>query len=179
MTETEKIIDICNVVPKNKLTPRADDPETKCDNIGFLERFAEAFGYTLDTESMTTNTQKAPDAQLSASSACSLLENEGWKECPDRLRKTARCFFKRFETPTRCRLNDDKWGMQVCVSVSHHEQWWGYEIDLAGELPDGTWIKLHNWSMPEKLKDGLETIPKLLETWEFISARTPKIRSDP
>ncbi len=58
--------------------------------------------------------------------------------------------------------------MQVCVAVSRYEQWWSYELDLSGELPDGTWIKLHNWSMPESLEDGLATIPRLLKTWEFI-----------
>lgn len=123
---------------------------------------------------MATKTQEiVSDGQTLASSACSLLESEGWRESPDQFRNTARCFYKRFETPTRCRCNDDKQGMQVCVSVSNHQQWWSYEINLSGELPDGTWIKLHNWSMPEKLEDGLAMIPRLLETWEFISANNP------
>ena len=99
------------------------------------------------------------------------LEKDGWREYPDQFRKYARCFYKRFDTPTSCKYNHDKAGMQVCVAVSSHDQHCNYEISLSGELPDETWIKLHNWSMPEKLEDGLATIPRLLETWEFISSR--------
>lgn len=113
-----------------------------------------------------------PDGQSLASSACSLLERDGWKECPDQFRKNSRCFYKRFDTPTRCRCNDDKVGIQVCVAVSHHGKWWSYEIDLHGELPDGTWIKLHNHGMPPTIEAGLATIPRLLATWEFIAANT-------
>jgi hypothetical protein len=127
----------------------------------------------------TNQSPATPDAQSLASSACSLLKREGWREYPDQFRKYARCFYKRFDTPTRCRCNDDKAGMQVCVAVSHHEKRWSYEIDLSGELPDGTWVKLHNWCMPEKLKDGLATIPRLLATWESISANAEVIRSEP
>jgi len=43
-----------------------------------------------------------------------------------------------------------------------------YELDLHGELPDGTWIKFLNHGMPEDLKEGLAAIPRLLATWEFI-----------
>lgn len=118
----------------------------------------------------TNQSPVTPDGQALASSACSLLERDGWREYPDQFRKYARCFYKRFDTPTRCRCNDDKAGMQICVAVSHHEQWWSYEIDLHGELPDGTWIKLHNHGMPPDIKDGLATIPRLLATWEFIAA---------
>lgn len=62
--------------------------------------------------------------------------------------------------------------MQVCVAVCQYEKWWSYEIDLHGELPDGTWIKLHNHGMPPDIEAGLATIPRLLATWEFIAANT-------
>ena len=101
---------------------------------------------------------------------CSRLLSDGWREYPDQFRKYARCFFKRFDTPTRCICNDDKVGMQICVAVSEHEGRSSYEIDLHGELPDGTWIKLHNHGMPEDIEAGLATIPRLLATWEFICA---------
>jgi hypothetical protein len=54
--------------------------------------------------------------------------------------------------------------MQICVAVSGTS----YEIDLHGELPDATWIKLHNHGMPADIEAGLATIPRLLATWEFI-----------
>jgi hypothetical protein len=60
--------------------------------------------------------------------------------------------------------------MQLCVAVSEHEGRTSYEIDLHGELPDGTWIKLHNHGMPEDIEASLATIPRLLATWEFICA---------
>jgi hypothetical protein len=111
-----------------------------------------------------------------ATAICSLLDRGGWREYPDQFRKYARCFYKRFDTPTRCRCNDDKPGMQVCVAVSQHDQQCAYEIELAGELSDGTWIKLHNWAMPDRIEDGLATIPRLLDTWEFISANVELTR---
>jgi len=60
--------------------------------------------------------------------------------------------------------------MQICVAVSEYEGRTSYELDLNGELPDGTWLKLHNHSMPEDIEAGLATIPRLLSTWEFICA---------
>ena len=45
------------------------------------------------------------------------LIDDGWREYPDGPRKYARCFYKRFDTPTRCRCNNDKAGMQVCCAV--------------------------------------------------------------
>ena len=104
-----------------------------------------------------------------------LLLSDGWKEYPDQFRKYARCFFKRFETPTRCACNNDKEGMQVCVSVSEYDGRASYEIDLHGELPDETWIKLQNHGMPNDIKAGLATIPRLLATWEFIASFLPEV----
>lgn len=97
---------------------------------------------------------------------------DGWREYLDEFRKYARCFFKRFDTPTRCACNDDKEGMQVCVAVSEHDSRYSYEIDLRGELPDGTWINLQNYGMPKDIEAVLNTIPRLLATWEFICANT-------
>ena len=106
---------------------------------------------------------------LTGKDPCPLLVSDGWHEYPDQFRKYARCFFKRFDTPTHCAGNDEKHGMQVCVAVSEYGGRFSYEIDLHGELPDGTWIKLHNHGMPEDVEKGLATIPRLLATWEFIA----------
>ena len=119
------------------------------------------------------NTQK--DSTGNYNLPARLLADE-WKEYPDRFRKYARCFFKRFDTPTPCAGNADKSGMQICVGVSEYEGRTSYEIELQAELPDGTWIKLHNYGMPEDIEKGLATIPRLLATWEFIcAAQTAKI----
>jgi hypothetical protein len=59
--------------------------------------------------------------------------------------------------------------MQVCIAVSEHKDRVSYEIDLTGELPDGTWMSLHNYGMPEDIEAGLATIHRLLATWEFCA----------
>lgn len=97
------------------------------------------------------------------------LIDDGWREYPDGFRKYARCFYKRFDTPTRCRCNDDKAGMQVCCAVSEFRWRVSYELDLCGELQDGTWIKLHQWATPEDVEQGLAVIPRMLATWEYIA----------
>lgn len=106
------------------------------------------------------------DAELSAAD---FLISEGWTEGRDQFRQYARMFWKRHATPTRCACNDDKDGMQVCVYVSEFQGRESHEIELCGELPDGTWIKLHQWSMPSDIRSGLAKIGRLLSTWEFIA----------
>lgn len=117
-------------------------------------------------------TEIKPDGAELAAIACQTLKADGWIECQDMFRKYATCLYKRFDTPTRCACNDDKPGMQVCVAVSHHDKFMSYEIDLTGELLDGSWIKLHNYSLRQDIEKGLATIPKLLATWEFIATNT-------
>ncbi len=99
----------------------------------------------------------------------SKLIDDGWIEYPDSLRKYARCFYKRFDTPTRCHCNDDKAGMQVRCAVSEIQGSVSYELDLCGKLADGTWIKLHQWAMPEDIAQGLAVIPRMLAAWEHIA----------
>ena len=100
----------------------------------------------------------------------SQLNEDGWKEWTNRLDKPALSFFKRFETKTRCHLNSDKWGMQVQILV--YPASGCYEIKLAGELRDGTWVELHKWSLPEKIKEGIALIPRLLNAWECMAQNT-------
>ena len=59
--------------------------------------------------------------------------------------------------------------MQICVAVSEYDGKESYEIDLCGEIKDGSWIKLHNWATPDDFNEGSKIIPKLLATWEFIN----------
>lgn len=100
---------------------------------------------------------------------CDQLLAAGWREYPDQFRKYARCFYKRFDTPTRCHCNDDKFGMQICFAVSEHAGVESIEADLCGELADETWVKISPYSLPKDLAGCLATIPRLLATWEFMA----------
>lgn len=100
------------------------------------------------------------------------LNREGWREYPDHFRKHACCFFKRFKTPTRCLCNTNKDGMQVCVAVSNFNGGESYEIDLCGQIANGTWVKLHQYALPEKIEDGIAMIPQLLAAWELLANST-------
>ncbi len=100
------------------------------------------------------------------------LAADGWRECPNRLRDYARCFYKRFATPSQCQCNDDKPGMQVCIALSK-EGHAGFppsiEMDMCGELADGSWVKLQNYGMRDSLEEALSAIPRLLAAWETLN----------
>ena len=95
---------------------------------------------------------------------CEKLIEQGWKECPNQLKKYARCVYKQFETPTCCHCNNDKTGIQVEISVV--ESAGSCELELGGELADGTWMRLHNHGLPNDLNFVLALIPRMLATWE-------------
>ena len=92
-----------------------------------------------------------------------LLE-QGWNECPNQFKKYARCFYKQFETLTSCHCNNDKTGIQVEISVV--ESAGSCELELGGELADGTWMRLHNHALPRDIDAVLSLIPRLLVVWE-------------
>ena len=95
------------------------------------------------------------------------LQGDDWKEWPDSFRKYGRSFFKRFATPTRCNLNSDKQGMQIQIVVSSWEGKENHEVFLNGELPDGTWIELHQHGLSDDIEKTLSmVIPRLLAVWE-------------
>lgn len=96
------------------------------------------------------------------------LESDGWRECPNRFKKYARCFYKRFETPTRCHCNDDKPGIQVEIAATEKpdDSYFSFEIELTGELADGTWLTIHNYAVPNNVKEATALVPRLLKTWE-------------
>lgn len=97
-----------------------------------------------------------------------LIEN-GWKEYPDPFRKYARCFYKRIQTPTRCSGNDDKDGIQVCLSVSEYGGRESIELEICAGLKDETWIKLLSYSLPGGVDAALAAIPRMIATWEFMA----------
>ena len=108
----------------------------------------------------------------SLNDAIALLQRKGWREHRT-AGENARCFYQRFDTPTRCACNHTKPGIQARVRVTEHHPWWGYEIDVAGELSDGTWIIIHGYAMPPSIEDGLKTVPRLLATWEAAANFKP------
>ena len=97
---------------------------------------------------------------------CDDLAVRDWKEYPDQFREYARTFYKRFDTPTVCAINDDKPGIQVCIAVSSHREFTSMELDICGGLPDGTSIKIHNYTLPNDVDKVLALIPRLLAVWE-------------
>lgn len=90
---------------------------------------------------------------------------DGWREYPDQFKKYARCFYKQFDTPTRCFGNDDKAGVQICVAVSDMD-WISIEMDLCAGLKDGTWLKIQNYALPKTIKEVTALIPRMLSAWE-------------
>ena len=97
---------------------------------------------------------------------CKTLIEQGWKECPNQFKKYARCFYKHFETPTSCALNQGKAGIQIEVSVSEWQGAESFELELGGELADGTWMRLHNHGLPKDIDAVLALIPRMLMVWE-------------
>jgi len=101
------------------------------------------------------------------------LEENGWREYPDPLSETAIAYYKQYETKTRCHCNDEKSGIQVAIRLYPPIKLDttppldpAYEIELCGELKDGTWFKLHQWSIREDIDVGIKIIPRLLAAWE-------------
>lgn len=100
----------------------------------------------------------------------SVLLSLGWREGRDQFRAYARMFYKRYDTPTRCAGNDDKEGMQVCLYVSEWQGRQSIEMELCGGLSDGTWLKLHNYGLPQDVHGVLALIPRILAVWEAASS---------
>lgn len=100
----------------------------------------------------------------------STLTVDGWVTYKNQFAKYAKCYYKRFPTPTRCHLNDDKEGMQIQLAVTDFEGNASFELELVGELADGTWFKLHNYALPKSLNEVLTVIPRMLATWEAANA---------
>ena len=112
--------------------------------------------------------QKDTQQSETPAALCSMrLLADGWREYPNQFRKYARCFYKRFDTPTVCSGNSNKPGMQIEISVSD-----GYaggvsmEMELCAGLKDGTWLKIQNYSLPKTVAEVTALIPRLLAMWE-------------
>lgn len=109
---------------------------------------------------------------MSKEEMCNVLLADGWREYPDQFKKESRCFYKRFDTPTRCHGNSDKRGIQIQCSVSEFREHSSYELEIIAGLPDDTWFRLQNYSLPNDIRDGLNLIPRMLHVWETASNYT-------
>ena len=115
-------------------------------------------------------TTKSPETCGSAV-VCSDLLADGWREYPNQFRKYARCFYKRFDSPTRCHGNGDKPGVQIQISVSEHEGRASMELELCAGLKDETWLTIHNYALPKTVKDVTVLIPRMLAVWESANSQ--------
>lgn len=114
----------------------------------------------------TENQNRQDEAQRAAWLCCADLLADGWREYRDECKKYARCFYKQFDTPTRCHGNKDKPGVQIQIGVSATEGSMSMEIELRAGLKDETWLKIHNYALPKTVKEVTALIPRLLAIWE-------------
>jgi len=40
------------------------------------------------------------------------------------------------------------------------------EMELSGELKDGTWLNIHNYALPKTVDEVTALIPRMLAIWE-------------
>ena len=52
------------------------------------------------------------------------------------------------------------------MEISVVESAGSFELELGGELVDGTWMRLLNHGLPKDLASVLSLIPRMLATWE-------------
>lgn len=93
----------------------------------------------------------------------------GWHKDKDQFRPYADMFWKRMPTPTPSRQDCEKEGSVIAVYISELYGSQSAEMELTGELPDGTWINLHNYSLPKTAEGILAVIPRMLATWECVA----------
>lgn len=105
----------------------------------------------------------------SVSDVCRQLRESGWRVYPNQFKVYAKCFYKDFETPTRCACNDGKPGIQIEIAVSDRlsgSSDASIEMTLNGQLKDGTWVSFQNYSLPSNYNDVINLIPRMLRIWE-------------
>jgi hypothetical protein len=95
---------------------------------------------------------------------------DGWREYPNGFKKHARCFYKRFDTPTACFGNRPKPGVCIEIAVSEREGQASMEMELCAGLSDKTWVKILNYSMPKTVHGVVAAIPRILKAWEAMNA---------
>ena len=98
---------------------------------------------------------------------CSELLSDGWRECPNQFKRYARCFYKRFETPSVCSWNFEKPGIQIEISVSEGcAGGVSLEMELCAGLKDESGLKIQNYALPKTVKEVTALVPRMLSIWE-------------
>lgn len=121
---------------------------------------------------MKTEQNSLANPQQPSSVASGELLAAGWREYPNQFKKYARCFYKRFETPSVCSWNADKPGMQIEIAVSD-----GFagcvslEMELCAGLKDGSGLRIQNYSLPKTVAEVTALIPRMLVAWEAANGR--------
>lgn len=106
----------------------------------------------------------------SPTDVCNSLSADGWREYPNQFKRTARCFYKRFDTQTVCSGNADKPGVQIQIAVSEFTGSTVMELELCAGLKDNTWLVLHNYALPKTVAEVTALIPRMLAVWEAANA---------
>ena len=81
-----------------------------------------------------------------------------------------KAFEKLFRTPTQCHLNR-KGGMHAHITRYEFEGAVDYEVEVCGELPDSSWIRLHQYALGSyEYSYILQLIERMLLGWEAVAA---------
>ena len=111
--------------------------------------------------------------QQDVETVAALLTADGWHEDVNQFKQYSRCFYKRFDTPTRCHYNNKRPGIQVEIAVMNRLGGGVVmEIELHGGLQDNTWLHLKNYSLPETIEEVIPLIPRMLSAWEAANQKT-------
>lgn len=94
------------------------------------------------------------------------LKADGWKEYIDHS-KGGRSFYKAYPSKYAYRPSENKKELQICCTV-YELMRIEFELEIVGELKDGTWIKLLNYGLPDNIENVLNKIPRMIKTWEII-----------
>lgn len=92
------------------------------------------------------------------------LASDGWREHPHKFRAGERLFDKQF----------DSYKIAVGITVWRITDQESFNLEIAGELADGTWIKLLNYSLPADIRAVVKLIPRMLATWEAMNSASTK-----
>lgn len=103
------------------------------------------------------------------------LLSKGWVLSKNGSKSYASCYYKRFPTKRWCSLNKRTTNsghqaihVELAVSLFNHsgEQVTSYELEIRGQLKDGTSILILNHALPDNLNAVLRKIPRLIRIWE-------------
>ena len=100
------------------------------------------------------------------------LAEQGWKT--GRVSQLDSCdfvWYRRYPDAPRCCLNENKPGIQVCLMMWDFGQHASFQVDIRGELLDGTPVELKAFSIPARdlieILDG--QVAKMLRAWTVVN----------